>query len=105
MRHKLASIINQRRMLDYQQPLGPVIIVTAIMTVERKHRRQSKQFSKGARVNGAAPRWAGAPTDVMMTLTQPQQNEDRVAAVLETNKPNQSERGANLAPRFAPLRS
>lgn len=47
MRHKLARIINQQRMLDYQQPLRPVVIIIAIMTVEWKHRRQSKQFSKG----------------------------------------------------------
>lgn len=34
MRHKLAPIINQQRMLDYQQPLSPGIIIIVIMTVE-----------------------------------------------------------------------
>lgn len=34
MGHKLARIINQQRMLDYQQPLSPVIIIIVIMTVE-----------------------------------------------------------------------
>lgn len=64
MRHRIPHIINQRRMLGYQQPSSPVIIIIVVMTVEWKHRCESKLFKILKRAGVKAAQWrAGTWTD------------------------------------------
>lgn len=55
-RHKIPHIINQPNMLGYQK-LSPVITIIVIMTVERKHRCESKLFNVFKRVDVKSMQW------------------------------------------------